>query len=217
MAEELPQRHIVVFDCNIYLDVAVIVGAPFTWEDFAAVAARLAKDPVPHPNDMANDSLRAIAMCTSGRFAGDETVEVWANSHIEQTVLDKAMQSSTPDPVTGYRGLGWAQGDADTLLTELIEGLAQASNGGTLGRTHVPDGNPPLDHEDGMVYGACRTLAGADPLAHVYCVTRDRQFIQARKDGLLSNHSRVITPSALVSVMRTSRTQQSMRRMFPRG
>ena len=70
-------RHVVVFDCNIYLDAARIIGAPFSWEAFDRAVARLARLPVPHPTDKAFDSLRAMAACTSGRFAGEEVLEVW--------------------------------------------------------------------------------------------------------------------------------------------
>lgn len=208
-----PQRHIIVHDCNVYLDVASIVGPPFTWAKFDAAAARLAGDPLPHP-DRANDSLRAIAVCTSGRFAGNETLEVWTNAHIDTVVYNKACASTTPDPETGYRGLGWSDEDARSLVDELIHGLAARSNGGLLGST-FPDGNPPLDHEDGMVFGACRELASEDPLANVYCVTRDRGFIRAFEEGSLSTHSRVVSPTLIVQAVRTARTAYSTRAMRP--
>lgn len=96
-----------VFDCNVYLDVASLIGSPFTWDKFDAAAARLARVPVPHPRDATFDSLRALAACTSGRFAGDEALEVWTSSHIDRIVRGKAAQSSTANPDTGYRGLGW--------------------------------------------------------------------------------------------------------------
>jgi hypothetical protein len=85
------------------------------------------------------------------------------------------------DPRTGLRGLGWSQDCAQALVDDLIFGVAHRSSGGTLGG-HYPDGNPPLDHEDGMVYGACRWLAAEDPLAHVYCVTNDKGFLAAYRE-----------------------------------
>lgn len=113
-----PDRHVVVFDCNIYLDIAHIVGAPFTWEAFDREAARLACEPVPHPTDRAYDSLRAVAVTQSGRFAGRGTLEVWSSEHIHKVVEDKARQSVTPDPTTGYRGLGWASKDSGSAGSE---------------------------------------------------------------------------------------------------
>lgn len=146
--------------------------------------------------------------------AGEEVVEVWTCGHIDTVVRGKAEQSLHPDQVTGYRGLGWSHEDAQTLVDELIYGLVDRSDGGTMG-DQFPDGNPPLDHEDGKVYGACKALAWEDPLAQIYCVTRDRGFLQAYDNGSLSGHSRVMSPSTFVALVRASRTQYSMRRMAP--
>lgn len=205
------QRHVVVFDVNVYLDVARLVGAPFTWEKFSGIAASTAREPVPHQSDLAFDSLRAIASSVSGRFAGSETLEVFTNSHIDKTVRYKALQSSTPD-TAGYGGLGWTENDATALVADLIYGLTKRSLGGTLGET-FPDGNPPLDHEDGMVFGACRRLAGDDPLCTVYCVTRDKGFINAGKSGGLSDHTRVLHPSTFLGLVRGARARYGTSRM----
>lgn len=206
-----PQRHVVVFDVNVYLDVANLVGSPFTWDKFNAAAASAARQPVPHPSDLAYDSLRAIASCTSGRFAGSETLEVFTNSHIDRMVRGKAQQSATPDPVTGFRGLGWNREEANGLVTDLIGGLQAMSLGGTLGDT-FPEGNPPLDHEDGMVYGACKKLAGDDLLSNVYCVTRDNGFLAAAAAGALGAHAKVLHPTKFVQLIRTARACYSMPR-----
>jgi hypothetical protein len=136
--DEEAQRHVVVFDCNVYLDVACLLGEPFSWEKFDTAAARAVKTPVPHPLDSSVDSVRAIAACTSGLFAGDETVEVWTNAHIDKIVRGKAVQSPIADQDTGYRGLGWSAAGGSALVTDLILGIAQRSNGGTLG-DHYPD------------------------------------------------------------------------------
>lgn len=210
-----PQRHVVVFDCNVYLDVANLLGPPFTWEKFATEAARTAKLALPHRDNRAYDSLRAIAACTSGRFAGNETLEVWTNAHIDKIVRGKAKQSTDPDPETGYRGLGWDSDDAHSLVTDLIHELLSMSSGGTLGDGHYPDGNPPLDYEDGMVYGACRSITAEDPLVQAYCVTGDHGFVKAQHDGRLDGHSRVLSPWKFVALVRTARTQYSIRNMRP--
>lgn len=209
------QKHFVVFDVNVYLDVARLLGPPFTWEKFSARSAAVAADPCPHP-DPACDSLRAIAVCMSGRFAGSEQVEVWTNAHIDKIVQGKARESVTPDPETGFKGLGWSLADAQNLVADLVYGLIEISDGGTLGGDHYPDGNPPLDHEDGMVYGACRFLADQDPLGRVYCVTRDRGFLAAYKEGQLDEHSVVLPPAAFVALVRAARTRLSIQAMAPR-
>jgi hypothetical protein len=203
-----------MFDCNIFLDAASLLGPPFAWDKFDAAIARTARDPLPHPKDRAYDSLRAIAVCTSGRFAGEEVVEVWTCSHVDKLVRGKAKQPANPDPMSGYRGLGWSAEEAQTLVDELIYGLVERSDGGTIGDP-FPDGNPPLDHEDGKVYGACKALAWEDPLAQIYCVTRDRGFLQASQSGSLSGHTRVLSPSTFVALVRAARAQYSMRKMTP--
>lgn len=203
-----------VFDCNIYLDVGRALGAPFSWKAFEAKVAQLSKAAVPHPFDQAFDSVRAIALCTSGRFAGSEPVEVWTSAHIDRVVRGKAMQSTVPDPETGFRGLGWSQEDAQGIVTDLIGSLTERSNGGTLGSDVVrPEGRPPLDHEDGLVYGGCCWLAGEDPLCKVYCVTHDRGFIEAYKKRRLAAHTRVLTPAKFIALNRVARNQMSIRRV----
>jgi len=201
-----------VFDCNVYLDVANLTGR-FGWDTFSAEVARLAQVPVPHPTDRAYDALRAVAACTSGRLVGDEILEVWTSDHIDSMVHRKAVTPATPDEF-GHVGLGWSTEDADELVDELIGGLCAASNGGTVGG-HYPDGNPPLDHEDGMVYGACRWLASDDPLCRVYCVTRDRGFLKAYRDNRLDPHTVVLTPSNFVAFARKARRMASLQQMRP--
>lgn len=201
------QRHIVVFDCNIYLDAALLVGPPFTWEKFDALVAKLTDKNI--AKAAGHDSARAIAVCQSGRFAADEVLEVWTSAQIDKIVRGKARQSVTPDERTGYRGLGWTNENANKLVTDLIGSLTESSNGGSLGG-NIPDGNPPLDHEDGMVYGACRELSSSDPLCLVYCVTRDKGFIKAYENGELGDHSRVLTPSKFVGLVRAARAHYAM-------
>ena len=124
MVEVPPQRHVVVFDCNVYLDVAHLLGEPYTRESFNKHAAQLASAPLP-ADDPRHDSLRAIAICTSGRFAGLETVEVWTSDHIDRMVRNKAMHPTTTDPATGFRGLGWNQGHAEALVSDLVYGACR--------------------------------------------------------------------------------------------
>ena len=207
------RRHLAVLDCNIYLDAARLVGPPFSWPRFDAEVARTVREPLPHPTDRAYDSLRAIAGCTSGRFAGHESLEVWTNSHIDKIVRGKAMQPSTPgtNPNQGS-GLGWTRDDADALVQELVHGLMARSSGGTMGE-HYPHGNPPLDHEDGMVFGACKELVSEDPLASVYCVTRDKGFLDASASGQLGTHVVVLSPAKFVALLRAARARYSIQNM----
>lgn len=208
-------RHLVVFDVNVYLDVAFVLGAPFSWENFDAAAASVAQVPVPHP-DGAYDSLRAIAACQSGMFAGSETIEVFTNDHIEDLVHSKAQHPVVPAVGSDHKGLGWTRGHADALLEEFVWEVGNRSSGGCV-PTEVPDGSPPLDHEDGMVYGACKYLAGEDPLSTVYCVTRDKGFLDAAKAGRLSGHTKVVHPAKFVGLVRSARARLGAKRMRPGG
>lgn len=203
------QRHVVVFDCNVYLDVARLVEGPFTWSAFNDLAARHQGEPVPAGSG-AIDSLRAIALTLSGRFAGREPIEVWTCDHIEQVVVFKAMQPLDGEP--GASGLGLSREHAELLVDHLIWGSVNESGGDSLGDPY-PDGTPPLDHEDGKVFGACRALAGEDPLAQVYCVTNDRGFVTDYKAGRLGRHVRVLPPAVFVTLVRRARTQAAIRSM----
>lgn len=206
-------RHVIVLDVNVYLEVAALLGPPFSWEKFDARAAKSVNEDHPCHETPEVDSLRVIAMCTSGRFAGEVTAEVWTNAHIDGLVRSKASHPEVPAVPSGHRGLGWSPEDAQSLVDDLVTGITRRSSGGTLGANGVPDGDPPLDHEDGMVFGACRELVGDDPLCNVFCVTRDRDFVDAYKRGDLPDHTRVLTPPAMVALMRAARASISMKKI----
>jgi hypothetical protein len=213
-----PTRHVVVLDVNIYLEVGALLGPPFSWEKFDERVAQ--SGPLRKSGERQElDSLRLVAACTSGKFAGDDPLEVFTNSHIDRLVRRKAMDPAVPVAVAGSRrrGLGWSADNAQSLVDDLVYGLVEMSNGGTLGDTPATDGRPILDHDDGMVYGACRFLAGQDPLCNVYCITRDNQFLEAYRSGELSRHSRVLTPAAMTELIRKARLKVSLRSMRPKS
>ena len=203
----------VVFDCNVYLDVANLIGTPLTWDALTEAVVTHSQVPLGSRRVPGLDSARALAVCTSGRFVANEPLEVWTGSHINFIVRDKACQSTTPDPKTGYRGLGMTEDEADSLVEDLIGGILKSSRGGNAGDP-FPDSNPPLDHEDGKVYGICRWLASDDPLAEVYCVTNDAGFLQAAKQGRLGRHTRVMPPATFVQLIRRARTQAAHQTML---
>jgi hypothetical protein len=64
-----------------------------------------------------------------------------------------------------------------------------------------------------MVFGVCRHLAADDPLARVYCVTRDRGFLEAYTSGALGSHSFVIPPAKFIALIRAARFRYSARWM----
>lgn len=211
VAEVPPQRHVVVFDCNVYLDVAHLIGEPYAPESFDKHAAQLVSEQLP-AGDSRHDSLRVIAACTSGRFAGSEPVEIWTSAHIDRMVRNKAVHPSVANRATGFRGLGWSQEHAEALVSDFVHRVVDSSGGGSIGQT-VPDGEPPLDHEDGLVYGACREIVREDALCKSYCVTNDQQFLRDHKDGRLPNHTVVLAPAQFLALIRSARTNLAARNM----
>ncbi|GIE17512.1 hypothetical protein [Winogradskya humida] len=206
----------IVFDCNIYLDAARLFDEPFAWSKVQAVLADLAHGKFPHPRNPALDSLQAIDYARFGNFGANE-LEVWTSTHIDKTVRSMAAQAAIPDQPGDFSGLGWSSPAAEGIVHNLIHELVFESGGGIV-EGYRPDGNPPLDHEDGMIYGACRVLAGDDPLANVYCVTRDRGFLAAYEKGMLDGHSRVMTPGKFTeSGMKALRINALKRIPKPRG
>lgn len=206
------QRHVVVFDCNVYLDVARLIGEPFTRESFDRYAAKLTAVSVPS-SDPRHDSLRAIAACTLGRLAGSDTLEVWTSDHINRMVRNKAMHSTVTDPKLGSSGLGWAQMHAEALVSDLVYWIVDSSGGDSIGQ-NVPDGEPPLDHEDGLVYGACREIARSEALCKVYCVTNDKQFLRDYQAKRLRDHTTVLAPARFLALVRAARASSAQRGMM---
>ena len=199
--EGAPRPHIVVFDVNVYLDVARLMGEPFTWQRFDELAVKHASSPLPY-HDGRVDSLRAIAVTATGHVCPHQPVEVWTSHHIDGLVVTKAMQP-TAAPSDELRGLGWARQSAEGLLGELVHDLVfDRTGGGTTGTVAAPWGSPPLSHEDGNVYATLRDAApDADPEPRRICVTRDGDFLNS---SLFSNAD-VWHPADWVQYVRQSR------------
>jgi hypothetical protein len=173
-------RHAVVFDVNIYLDVADLLGPPFTWEKFDAAAVTYRHAQLPNSNRQI-DSLRALAVSQSGRLVANQPLEIWLSNHIEALILTKARQpknQATPE----LSGLGWTGVESESILEDLARDLAyERTNGGSVGDVQVPAGTPVLSHEDGMVLAAAYAAPTDTEGAHYdrYCVTQDRDFRRA--------------------------------------
>ena len=189
--------HAVVFDVNVYLDVADLLGPPFTWEKFNAAAARYQATPV--GRDRRVDSLRSLALTTTGRFAGPHLLQVWTSDHIEELVATKASQPAIADHPDD-RGLGWTADEADDLVEDLIWAIVyDKSGGGRCPNVEIPYGCPPLSHEDGIVYRTAEQC-GEDGAIR-YCVTSDTQFRCAVLPGAIT----VLYPREWVALVRKSR------------
>lgn len=212
------QKHIVVFDCNVYLDVAKLVGSPFSMQEFSAIISRELSAPVPHP-DRYVDSARALAMVQRGYFVRQgshrEPLAVWYSQHLIDTTRYKAclprQGRSDYQTTIGDYGLGMCESQAGRVVDDLIVGVANKT-GGSFVQVDIPVGNPPLDHEDGMVYAACRKIEGDDPLLKVYCVTNDVGFIESYKQGKLPGGIKVLSPGEFVQLLRLVDSQKLISR-----
>lgn len=205
-----PDLHTVVFDVNVYLDVAALVGPPFTWEKFQDLSVQHGRCALPNHPDRRVDSLRAISVCLNGRFAGPEPLEVWTSEHINSLVELKATQP-VDGPTPEEQGLGWSAADARDLLIDLVEDLVYDKTEGGAVQLIGIEGRPPLSHEDACVF---TTAVGAAqetlPPSIKYCVTRDEQF---RKAHGLNPNVTVLFPDEFVAMVRRSRTALAMRTM----
>lgn len=201
-----PSCHAVVFDVNVYLDVAQLLGTPFTWEKFNTAAARFRQTPLTplRGSDRQVDSLRALAVTLSGQFAGRVPLEVWTSVHIDKLVVLKASQ-----PQDGERpedsGLGWSLDNAAALLDDLVWGIVfDKSGGGICKNTEIPYGSPPLSHEDGIVYRTAEQCGDEQTVR--YCITNDRMFRTASLPGTIN----VLYPHEWIALVRKSRLNASL-------
>lgn len=197
---------------NVLLDVAGLLGPPFSWVKFADAAARNNAAPVPNRADRRVDSLKAVAVTRSGRFAGPELLEVWSSAHIDELLVRKATQptgGTTPE----VRGLGWSDEDAEALLHDFLYDLIFDLTGGGLVELDGVEGHPPLDHEDACVFStALQAADDATPPSVKYCVTRDREFRQATR---LNPNVLVLYPDEFVHLVQRSRRALAMKRLIP--
>jgi hypothetical protein len=207
-----PDLHTVVFDVNILLDVAEIVGPPFTWDKFNDAAAKNSLKPVPNRADRRVDSLRAVAVTSTGRLVGSEMLEVWSSAHIDELLVRKATQPRNGlSPET--RGIGWSSEDAQTLLHDFLYDLVFDMTGGGRVELDGVDGHPPLDHEDACIFTtALQAADDATPPSIKYCVTRDRCFRQATN---LNSNVLILYPDEFVQLVQRSRGALAMKRMLP--
>lgn len=128
-------------------------------------------------------------------------MQVWTSTHIDALVRHKACQSDDDALYPEDRGLGWSEEHGQALVDLLIWASVETTAGDTVG--HVfPYGDPPLSHEDGLVYGACKEALDQDLLCERYCVTNDRDFL----GGDLPGHVRVLRPAQFGRLLRTVRT-----------
>ena len=177
MTANVDDPTIVVFDVNVYLDVAELLGPPFSWASLQHKMAQVAGYVVPWVEDERVDSLKAIAYSSRGHVIPGEPLEVWSSDHVDDMVFWKATQAPNPsDPDDG--GLGWSDADATTLLEHLVRDLVyDKTNGGGIPVTK-PHGWTAVSHEDGQVFETAYRAGDFEASPRI-CVTRDNDFREA--------------------------------------
>lgn len=203
-----PTTFIVVFDVNVYLDVARYLGEPYSRARFNDEIVAITQQEGTRALTRAEWSLLALAVTSSGRLVGASPLEVWTSDHIDGLVFDKAQQPNDPGLEPEECGLGWSEQNAESLVEELVWDCVDRSGGGQV-RVSVPRGSPPLSHEDGLVYATARDAAGGNELAERIVVTSDEQFL--REPGLC--YPRVWRPARFVQYVRAERSKSGMAAM----
>ncbi|MGB3762725.1 MAG: hypothetical protein WA966_05825 [Ornithinimicrobium sp.] len=203
-------EHVVVFDVNVWLDIARIFGPHgFSWDAMTEFVVGHAREPVPSRTVAGLDSALAISLCRDGKFPGGAPLEVWTSPHLDDTLLHKLtqpLQASRPEDA----GLGWASPDALSFLSNGSDELVWAmTEGTTTGEIERAEQTPPLDHEDGKVYlSALR--AGDEPVVR-YLVTNDRGFREANLRGSVAR----LFPYEWVQLVRRSQQRVALRKLRP--
>lgn len=204
-------RLVVIFDCNVYLDVATLLGG-YNKTAFGELATKTAREPLP-ASIPAIDSLRAVAVAQSGRLTSSTRLEVACSTHIANVARWKMLQPVGDDTMAVEdRGLGFSEEQADEVEDYLIRGLVDRTGGEWVVEQQAHY-SPPLDHEDGHVYGTCRYVEGNDPLAEVICVTNDRTFIEHFLQRRLDDRISVLSPASFIARVRRERAYEGVARV----
>ena len=140
----------VIFDCNIYIDVAEALG-------FDASLANLRNfRTASRPLQAEIDAFQCVL---AGKF-GPYDLKLGSSLHIK----------------------------AKSFLDQFHDNLVDIMLTGFIGEEHVP----PLDHEDGVVFGTCHEIRNTPGIVQTILVTRDKQFADSFKD--VPSHTTVLHP-----------------------
>lgn len=172
------KRVLVVFDINVYLDVARLMGPSFTWDKFIDRVTKCASDEVPHPKDAKFDSMRALALSRRGTYNNHVKLEVWSGEHIADTSF---YILTLPRSKGG--SFEWSEEQAEDFIENLMDEIRCANGGGYLEGKPTLSGAP--DHEDGCVYAtAMRGGHARYEYQGRFCITRDGDFRRSNLDGV---------------------------------
>lgn len=186
-----PKPIAVIFDHNIYLDIARLLGQPYN-------ESRLRSQVMGHKPDASRPNRKmdagvSVLLCSTGNLAGQQRIQVWSSSWIERGVVNAAKR-----PIT-ESGLGWTEENAKALRTELIASTAVGRSNGHSIKAVPTIKYEKLSSDDSSVFHTA--LQALNLCSRSFCVTSDNQFLNnAPRIGV-----EVLPPAVLVEMIREAR------------
>ncbi|GAA1002050.1 PIN domain-containing protein [Tsukamurella strandjordii] len=188
-----------VFDINVWLNVADLLGTNAVQSDRERLDRAVAQRPIPDREQPQMDDYRVWRMAASGLFTPSLTAIVYISRSMIKTLYTKLTQPES-GPTAETAGLGWTRDEARDFISDAVMSFArlpehdgfQEPISAVRGGTH----QPALDHEDGMVL-ACALQVGAH-----FLVTSDSDFNAVRGDRRWKNTLAIVTPGMLTALQR---------------
>lgn len=187
---------IVVFDMNIYIDVARLVKEPFSRQTMQIKVMGHKHNPDSNPNPLIS-SAQVVGICASGVFAGSQKLQVWTNSWIENGVVRVAKRPRNE------RGLGWSEGNAELLRTDLIHDTVVTPSGGRSVPADKTANYAGLSWDDSQVLHTALHVLRLSPDSTSICLTNDKEFRNTDSCGPVT----MLTPEEFLLLIRTARSQ----------
>lgn len=167
---------LVVFDVNIYLDVARWVGPPYSNQKLQIKLLQHRQDPST-PVEVKIQSAKLASLCSSGVFAGNQKLQVWTSDWINNVAVRVAMRSR------GEKGLGWSETNAELIRTDLIHGTVVGPSNGFLLNSDKTAKFEDLDWDDAQVLTTALQARVLSPSSTTICVTNDKAFRNTNSCG----------------------------------
>lgn len=188
-------NHVVVLDCNIYLRTAELLQGNY---ELDALRRKIRDEG--GSASRSHEAGSTLLTCSTGKFGPQERIAVFTSDHIVNTTRYIA---ELPENAGPRSGLGLTP-PASAYLVDALITKVQVDSGGSCysSSSHSVSDNPPLDYEDGRVYGLCAKLAGSYPLSEIWCVTLDKDFVAESAGLSRAGEVHVVTPSQFMAAVR---------------
>ncbi|MBT1166521.1 hypothetical protein [Bifidobacterium simiarum] len=144
------------------------------------------------PDGVSKSEIETFRCVLEGRF-GPYDLVLGGSRHIRETVVHELGRLN-----------GWDDESAESFMERFFDDLVDVMITGFVGEEHVP----PLDHEDGVVFGTCHEISNRPGIVRTILVTRDRQFVEEFRGKV--SHTVVLHPVAFMKLCNAARN--SLRR-----